>query len=201
MSGEDHHSRAGELLPDLVGALDPLQLEIGRHLDIGDHHVRAEFVHGREQCGCVLGHPNDIDPVGGAEERPDALSHQDVVVAEHDPDRHPVPLPRLGISTAPAVLGVYTIPAWRCELCSPRTTSWSGRVPPPCSMRSTKWSSSRRSRTSIASWPPWTSSIQTWSLPTSGCPHRTAQRVSRRPGGSGPIIRIRVWSCSPSTRR
>ena len=42
----------------------------------------------REEGRRVLGDAHDLDVVVGVQQRPDALANQDVVLAEHHPDRH-----------------------------------------------------------------------------------------------------------------
>src|SRR5687767_9680370 len=90
------------MLPaDLVGGLDPLELEQRRHLDIGDHHVRPVLVGGGDQGWGVVGHADHLDVVLRLEQGPDALPDQDVVVPQYHPDAHRSPAPRVYDSAMP----------------------------------------------------------------------------------------------------
>jgi hypothetical protein len=82
------HPRVGMAVADRVRAVDPFELERRRHLDVGHDDVGAVLRRGREQGGGVLGHAHDLDVVVGVQQRSHALAHQDVVLAEHHPDRH-----------------------------------------------------------------------------------------------------------------
>ena len=86
--GQHDHTGIGVRVPDRVRAVDPLELERRRHLDVGDHHVGHLLGGGLEQRRRVGGHPDDLDVIVGIEERPDALANQDVVLPQHDSDAH-----------------------------------------------------------------------------------------------------------------
>ena len=93
--GREHHDAGvGMLVADRVRAVDPLQLERGRHLDVGHHHVGRVLGGGGQQAGRVLGDPDDLDVVVGIEQRPHALAHEDVVLSQHDCDAHAARFPR-----------------------------------------------------------------------------------------------------------
>src|SRR6266545_1449981 len=68
VGGEHDDAGLGMLGPDLVGAVDPLELEVRRHLDVG--------------------HADDLDVLEGVEQGSHTLTDQDVVLAQHDPDAH-----------------------------------------------------------------------------------------------------------------
>src|SRR5437762_3223050 len=63
--------------PDLVGRVDPLQLEVGRHLDVRHDDVRLELLRDLDQRRRVGGYPGHLDAVGRVQEgpnsRPDAV--------------------------------------------------------------------------------------------------------------------------------
>jgi len=90
---EDHHAGSGMAPPDLMGGLDPLQSKVRRHLDVGHHHVRQMLAGRGEQAGGIFGHTHDLDVLGDRQQGPDALANEDVVVAQHHPDRHRPPPP------------------------------------------------------------------------------------------------------------
>ncbi len=99
---QDHDARVRVLLADRVRAVDPLELERRRHLDVGDDHVGHVLGGGGEQRGRVLGHPHDLDVVVGLQQRPHALAHEHVVLAEHDRDAHAARLPSAGGARVPS---------------------------------------------------------------------------------------------------
>ena len=86
--GEDHHAGVGVLLPDRVRAVDPLELERRRHLDVGDDDVGHVFAGRRHERRRVRGDADHLDVVVGVEQRANTLADQHVVLAEHHPDRH-----------------------------------------------------------------------------------------------------------------
>ena len=87
VGGQHHHPGPGVLLPDLVGRVDPLQLEQRRHLDVRHDDVGDVFVRRLEQGRSVAGHSDHLDAVRCLEKRANALADEDVVLPEHDPDR------------------------------------------------------------------------------------------------------------------
>ena len=66
-------------------AVDPLELERRRHLDVGDDDVGDVLLGRREQRRRVRRDPDDLDPVVGVQQRPHALANEDVVLAQHHP--------------------------------------------------------------------------------------------------------------------
>ena len=92
--GQHHDAGVRMAFADRVRAIDPLELERGRHLDVRDDDVGHVFGRGLQQRRRVCGHADDLDVVVGVEERPDALADQDVVLAQDHSDAHaayPVP--------------------------------------------------------------------------------------------------------------
>ncbi len=86
--GQDHHAGVGMSGTDRMRAVDPLQLERRRHLDVRDDHVGHLLGGGLQQRRRVGGDPYHFDVVVGVEQRPDALANQDVVLAQDHSDAH-----------------------------------------------------------------------------------------------------------------
>ena len=106
VGGQHHHAGPGVVAADLVGGFDPFQLEVRRHLDVGDHHVRLQLRRPGEERGGVLGHADHLDTLRGGQEGAHALPYQDVVVAQEDPDgrlvsRHQPPPSHVRSTRAP----------------------------------------------------------------------------------------------------
>ena len=99
---QHHDTRVRVSLADRVGAVDPLELEGGRHLDVGHDDVGAVLRRRREEGRRVLRDPHDLDVVVGVQQRPDALTHEDVVLPEHHSDRH---------ATAPELCSSSRVPS------------------------------------------------------------------------------------------
>jgi hypothetical protein len=81
------------LLADRVRAVDPFELEVRGHLDVGDDDLRNVFGRGREERRGVLGHADDLDVVVGVQERAHALADEHVVLSQNHPDAHAAGLP------------------------------------------------------------------------------------------------------------
>ncbi len=94
--GRQHHDAGVRVRrADRMRAVDPLQLERRRHLDVRHDHVRHVLGGGRQQRRRVDRDPHHLDVVVGVQQRPNTLAHEHVVLAKHDPDAHPW-LPRAG---------------------------------------------------------------------------------------------------------
>ena len=65
----------------------------GRHLDVRDDHVGHVLGGGRQQRRRVLRDAHHLDVVVGVQQRPNALAHEHVVLAQHDPDAHAARFP------------------------------------------------------------------------------------------------------------
>ena len=85
--GREHdHSRPRVPGADLVSGVDPLELEVRRHLDVRDDHVGRQLLGQLDELRRVGGDAGNLDPVGRVEQRPHAFPDQHVVLAEDDPD-------------------------------------------------------------------------------------------------------------------
>ena len=84
---EDDDAGAGVALADLLAAVDALVLEVRRHADVGDDHLRGGRVGARDQPVVVLGDANDLQVGLALEHRPHALADDDAVVGEEHRDR------------------------------------------------------------------------------------------------------------------
>ena len=88
VSREHDDAGLGMPLADRVRAVDPLELERRRHLDVGHHDVGGVLGSRGEQGRRVLGDADDLDVLVGVQQGPHAFAHEHVVFAEHHPDRH-----------------------------------------------------------------------------------------------------------------
>jgi len=73
---------------DAPGRLHALQPEVRRHADVRQHDVREMFVHRRQQRVAVVHRGDQFEVLDRSEERGSTLSHEIVVLSEHDPQRH-----------------------------------------------------------------------------------------------------------------
>ena len=137
--GEHHDAGVGVVVADRVGAVDPLELERRRHLDVGDDHVGDVLTGGDQERRGVLGDPHDLDAVVGLEERAHTLAHQHVVLAQHHPDRHPPWDPPCTMRAC-------------CAWSSRRITTSCARGPSPCCRRSATSTSWRPPSRSTSCW-------------------------------------------------
>jgi hypothetical protein len=133
---QDDDPRSRVPATDLVRGVDALQLEERRHLDVGDDHVGLHLVGPGHELGGVGGEAHDLDAVRGVEQGPDTLTHEDVVLPQHHPDAHPALPPIASARPDPTC----TIRPWPSASSSPKTTTWSARVPRPSSKRYRMWS-------------------------------------------------------------
>jgi len=79
---EHDDAGAGVAFSNLFGRLDPLPLEGGRHPDVGDDHLwRRPFGAGHEFV-VVAGDPHHLHIGGAADQGPNTLPHDQVVVGQ-----------------------------------------------------------------------------------------------------------------------
>src|SRR2546421_2337760 len=69
-------------LAHLLGGLDPLALEAGRHPDIGDDHLGRGFLRPVDQSLVVTGHSDDLHVGSRPDQGPNALSDDQVVIGQ-----------------------------------------------------------------------------------------------------------------------
>ena len=74
--------------PQPYGRLDPLIRVAGRHADVGDDHVRTLRLHRGEQGVEVAADRRDLDVGIGLEQPLHALAHEQMIIGDHEPDRH-----------------------------------------------------------------------------------------------------------------
>ena len=77
---------AGVALAELLGRVDALPLERGRHPDVGHEHLRGGGGGAGDQLVVVAGGPDDLEVGLDREQGPDALADDDVVVRQEDGD-------------------------------------------------------------------------------------------------------------------
>ena len=77
---------AGVALPDELRRVDPFLLEARRHADVGDEHLRGRGLGAAHETVVVVRGADHFEVVLEAEQRADALSHDDVVVSEEHRD-------------------------------------------------------------------------------------------------------------------
>ena len=83
---EHDDAGAGVALAQLLGGVDALPLEGGRHADVGHEHLGRGGGGARDQLVVVAGGPDDLEVGLDREQRPHALADDDVVVGEEDGD-------------------------------------------------------------------------------------------------------------------
>ena len=80
--GEHDDAGAGVALSHLLGRLDPLALEGGGHPDVGDDHLWRRLLGTGDQPVIVAGDAHDLHIGGAADQGPNALPHDQVVVGQ-----------------------------------------------------------------------------------------------------------------------
>src|SRR5690348_14053568 len=95
-----------------LGGVDPLPLEVGRHPDVGDDHLGRRLLCPGHQGVVVAGDADHLHVLGGADQGPDALTDDQVVVGQEHGD--------LAVGHCLAYLTV-TGPNWSREAA---TTDW-----------------------------------------------------------------------------
>jgi hypothetical protein len=78
----------GMRLTQPIRRLDPLVGVARRHPDVRDDDLRPLCIYRCQQGVEVAAHGNDLDGGLGVEEPLDTLAHDQVIIREHDPDRH-----------------------------------------------------------------------------------------------------------------
>jgi beta-glucosidase-like glycosyl hydrolase len=89
--GEDQHRRTRRCRGDRAGRGDPVE---AGHADVHQHDVGPHLPAARDRLVAVGGLGHNLDAVVGGKDRPQAGPHQVVVVAEQDPQRCHVAMPR-----------------------------------------------------------------------------------------------------------
>ena len=79
---------SGSVVRSRSAAWIPSSRVAGRHADVGDDHVRMLRLHGGEQGIEVAAHGRDLDVGIGLEQPPHALAHEEMIVGDHEPERH-----------------------------------------------------------------------------------------------------------------
>jgi hypothetical protein len=85
---EDDHARVRVGLADPLGGPDAFVGVPGRHADVGDHDVGPLRIHGGEQAIEVLADRDDLEVRLRLQQPSDPLADQQVIVRDHDPERH-----------------------------------------------------------------------------------------------------------------
>ena len=73
-------------LPDLLGAFDPLILEVRRHADVGHDHPGHQLVGSVHELVKIRSDADHRDVVLQTEQGTNALADDEVVVRKHDCD-------------------------------------------------------------------------------------------------------------------
>jgi hypothetical protein len=90
---QHHDAGAGTRPADLNRRSQTIIRPVGRHLDIGDHHVGLVCARLAEQLNRVTGDPGDLE-TRSLEHAHDPLAHQRLVLTDDDSNRHAATLPR-----------------------------------------------------------------------------------------------------------